>query len=69
MVNTSFLVFLLIVFCIFIAHTIVDVIVLCPRNSFIYIKKAYQSNPNIKLELINIELVPLNVKYVTCFDD
>ena len=34
-------------------------------------KKAYQSNPNIKLELTknNIELVPLNVKYVKGFDE
>lgn len=34
-------------------------------------KKAYQSNPNIKLELTknNIELVPLDVKYVKGFDE
>ena len=34
-------------------------------------KKAYQSNPNIKLELTknNMELVPLNVKYVKGFDE
>lgn len=34
-------------------------------------KKAYKSNPNIKLELTknNIELVPLNVKYVKGFDE
>lgn len=34
-------------------------------------KRAYQSNPNIKLELTknNIELVPLNVKYVKGFDE
>lgn len=34
-------------------------------------KKAYQSNLNIKLELTknNIELVPLNVKYVKGFDE
>ena len=34
-------------------------------------KKAYQSNHNIKLELTknNIELVPLNVKYVKGFDE
>ena len=34
-------------------------------------KKAYQSNPNIKLELTknNIEIVPLNVKYVKGFDE
>ena len=34
-------------------------------------KKAYQSNPNIKLQLAknNIELVPLNVKYVKGFDE
>ena len=32
-------------------------------------RKTYQSNPNIKLELTNIELVPLNVKYVTCIDE
>ena len=34
-------------------------------------KKAYQSNLNIKLELSknNIELVPLNVKYVKGFDE
>ena len=34
-------------------------------------KKAYQSNPNIKLELTknNIELDPLNVKYVKGFDE
>ena len=34
-------------------------------------KKAYQSNPNIKLELTknNIEFVPLDVKYVKGFDE
>ena len=34
-------------------------------------KKAYQSNPDIKLELTknNIELVPLDVKYVKGFDE
>jgi len=34
-------------------------------------KKSYKSNPNIKLELTknNIELVPLNVKYIKGFDE
>ncbi len=34
-------------------------------------KKAYQSNKGIKIELSknNIELVPLNVKYVKGFDE
>ena len=34
-------------------------------------KKAYDSNKDIKIELskYNIELVPLNVKYVKCFDE
>ena len=34
-------------------------------------KKAYQSNKDIKIELSknNIELVPLNVKYVKGFDE
>ena len=34
-------------------------------------KKAYQSNKDIKIELSknNIEFVPLNVKYVKCFDE
>ena len=34
-------------------------------------KKCYQSNKNIKIELSknNIELVPLNVKYVKGFDE
>ena len=34
-------------------------------------KKAYQSNKDIKIELSknNIELIPLNVKYVKGFDE
>ena len=34
-------------------------------------KKAYNSNPDIKIELSknNIELVPLDEKYLKCFDE